>query len=117
MVRPLNLKPVPNDRGFSMFEFNDAYGERCSLQKSSLATEDAIWFGIHDVSPKIMGQKAQNGPHSPGGEPVGWVDYPIHPDVLLNSRMHLTRDQVAELLPFLQEFVETGELPSKKKRK
>jgi hypothetical protein len=28
----------------------------------------------------------------------------------VDSRMHLNRKQVAELLPILQKFVETGEL-------
>jgi hypothetical protein len=28
------------------------------------------------------------------------------------SRMHLTQQQVADLLPLLQHFVETGDLPS-----
>lgn len=27
-----------------------------------------------------------------------------------NSRMHLNREQIAELLPILQKFVETGEI-------
>lgn len=42
---------------------------------------------------------------------VGWVPYPVHPDALLSTRMHLTQAQVAELIPVLQHFVETGELP------
>jgi hypothetical protein len=41
---------------------------------------------------------------------TGWVPYPVPEDVLLSTRMHLTRDEVAELLPILKRFVETGEL-------
>ena len=33
-------------RGFAYDEFEDLYGAKCSIQKSSLATDDAIWFGI-----------------------------------------------------------------------
>jgi len=29
---------------------------------------------------------------------------------MVDSRMHLSREQVAELLPILQKFVDTGEL-------
>lgn len=33
-------------RGFSLIEFGDIYGNQCSVQKSSLATTDAIWLGL-----------------------------------------------------------------------
>ena len=68
-------------RNFSIAEFSDLYGSKCSLQKSSLATDDAIWLG---------------------------VDLPFNGQV--GVRMHLNREQLAELLPYLQRFVETGEL-------
>ena len=35
----------PTRRGFWRAEFKDRYGFACSLQESSLATEDAIWLG------------------------------------------------------------------------
>jgi hypothetical protein len=62
------------ERGFDIIEFLDRYGNGCSLQKSSLATEDCIWLGVNE------------------------------------SRMHLTQGQVKALLPYLQRFVDTGEL-------
>ncbi|EES51170.1 hypothetical protein NE172_01985 [Clostridium botulinum] len=43
-------------------------------------------------------------------EGTGWVAYPIPEDVLLSTRMHLTRGQVKELIPILQKFVDTGEI-------
>jgi len=98
------LKKGYTNRGFGHIEFIDRYGDKCSLQKSSLATEDAIWFGIDDASPKIMASKTMEGG-------TGWVPYEIPKDVLLTTRMHLTQEQVKELLPILQEFAETGELP------
>lgn len=96
-------------RGFAVANFIDRYGAKCSIQKSSLATEDAIWLGVDDADPKIMASQA----HAHGvntSETTGWVAYPIPKEVLLTTRMHLTRDQVAELLPVLQRFVSTGEL-------
>lgn len=90
------------DRGFNLYEFNDAYGERCSLQQSS-SVNARVWLGITDPTPRIMASKVQ-----PGG--VGWVDYPLHPDVSISSRMHLSQEQVKALLPLLQEFAETGRL-------
>ncbi|MNH47331.1 hypothetical protein D3C79_1105140 [compost metagenome] len=43
-------------------------------------------------------------------ETVGWVPYPIPDQVLLTTRMHLSREQVAALLPILQRFATTGEV-------
>lgn len=93
-------------RGFGVINFKDRYGYECSIQQSSLATEDAIWFGLDSASPSIMASKTEKGG-------TGWVSYPIPDDVSLNTRMHLTREQVKEILPILQAFVETGELPDK----
>jgi len=98
------------NRGFDIFTFTDRYGEGCSLQKSSLVSEDAIWLGIDDPSPKIMASEASlHGVDTDAT--VGWVEYPIPKEVLVSTRMHLTREQVAELLPVLQHFADTGELP------
>lgn len=68
------MKIALTNRGFPRAEFVDLYGARCSIQDSSLATDDAVWLG---------------------------VDGPI-------ERMHLSRDQVAALLPLLTNFVATG---------
>ena len=75
-------------RGFTSYDFADLYEAACSVQKSSLATEDAIWLGV-DRPPYDVKT----------GEAGSW------------GRMHLNREQVAELLPLLQAFVETGDLP------
>lgn len=74
------------NRGFARYDFEDLYGEACSLQASSLATDDAIWFGCNET--KI---------HHVTGQSLG-------------QRMHLNREQVAALLPILQHFVMTGEV-------
>lgn len=75
------VKPLPlahTARGFLVGEFNDLYGRICSIQKSSLAEQDAIWLGC--------------------GE----------------QRAHLDQAMAAALLPHLEHFVETGELPEPK---
>lgn len=91
-------------RGFDIIEFEDLYGEKCNIQKSSLATEDAIWIGIENANPQIMASKTTKGG-------TGWIKYDIPDDVFLSTRMHLSQDQVRELLPILQSFADTGELP------
>jgi hypothetical protein len=78
----IRLEPTP--RGFLRGEFVDRYGQICSLQQSSLATEDCIWLGVdRDID----------------GEAV-------------SARMHLTQALVVALLPALEHFARTGELPS-----
>lgn len=97
-------------RGFAHASFEDRYGAKCSIQKSSLATEDAIWFGINDADPQIMCSDAKRlGLPEKGHN--GWQKYDIPKEVSLNTRMHLTQDQVRELIPVLAHFAETGELP------
>ena len=97
------MKVVKTARGFSVIEFKDRYDNKCSIQDSSLATEDCIWLGIDDANPQIMAsQVMKNG--------TGWVKYPIHPDVSLTTRMHLTQDQAADLIEILERFVDTGSI-------
>ena len=97
------MKRSTTGRGFALIEFTDLYNAKCSLQKSSLATEDAIWLGIDDAEPKIMASKTPQGG-------TGWVPYHMPNDVLLTTRMHLDREQAKELVEALTVFIETGDL-------
>lgn len=103
------MKDSKTERGFDITEFVDTYGALCSLQMSSSAMEERIWFGVNDADPKIMVSKAKENGIEPIGN-VGWMDYPVPKDVLLNTRMHLNREQVEKLLPYLISFVETGSI-------
>lgn len=98
------MKLKITERGFGIYEFTDRYGCKCSLQKSSLATEDAIWLGSNDLNIKeFIAYK-------------GWIPRPefdVHTmehHYIGSNRMHLTQDMVKELLPILQRFAETGEI-------
>jgi hypothetical protein len=86
------------NRGFDILEFLDLYEVPCSLQKSSLATEDAIWFGRNDASPR---QLVPN---------KGWTPIEMPANYCADTRMHLTQDQVRALLPALQYFANTGDI-------
>lgn len=105
----MELNSNKTERGFAHIEFIDRYGAKCSLQKSSLASEYAIWFGVDDANPKIMVSDA-NKLGIPTDAYNGWIDYEIPKEVLLSTRMHLTQDMVKQLLPMLQRFAQTGEL-------
>jgi len=92
-----DLQPDKTQRGFQKVEFTDLYGSECSLQQSSLATEGAIWFGMNSD-----GSFELKPPYSKSRN---------DPAVDTGGRMHLSQGQMAVLLPLLQHFVETGDLP------
>lgn len=88
-------------RGFGRYEFVDDYGAECSLQRSSAGTR--IWLGCNDI-----GLKA--------GMP--WREISEEElkqafnckELVSNSRMHLNVEQVKQLIPILQKFVDTGDI-------
>ena len=69
----------------------------------AMMTPDSVWIGVDDADPRILASRVQEGA-------TGWVKYPMPDDVLMTTRMHLTRDQVENILPILKRFVETGEI-------
>lgn len=90
------LGPVnQTSRGFEIIEFIDHYGEKCSLQASSIAIYDkpgtsAVWLGCDE---------AKN--HHVTQEP-------------LSPRMHLNREQVAALISHLQSWLNSDTFEHKK---
>lgn len=95
-------------RGFSIVTFKDYYGCHCSLQQSSLAEVSAVWLGIDDAEPKILASRAGKFGIKTD-ETEGWIPYPVPDDVLLSTRMHLSREQVEGLVARLQEWLKNGE--------
>ncbi len=116
-IAPLPLKLTP--RGFAYGEFTDKYGQRCSLQKSSRIAngpgDECIWLGVHNSNGafKVLGHtdeaRARNGGW--GWQNKSLSDLFPDSDICVPDRMHLTREMVKMLLPALQHFVKTGELP------
>ena len=70
-------------RGPVRGDFSDGNGNVCSIQESSAAGDGMIWLGM------------DHGRHFEGN---------------CLARMHLTRDHVRDLLPWLTLFAETGQL-------
>ena len=77
------MKFTHTPRGALISCFDDLNSQGCSLQQSSLATEEAIWLGC------------DTGTH------VGDDCY---------ARMHLSREQAGELATILARFAETGKV-------
>ena len=103
----MELKRGKTSRGFNLIEFEDLYHTPCSIQKSSLAMTDAIWIGVDEANPQVLhGDARKLGIETTAT--CGWVPYPIPKEVVLSTRMHLTRRQVWKLLPILLRFVLTG---------
>lgn len=101
------MKIKADPRGFPFTEFNDFYGGKCQLKISSIADIECVWLGLTEIKPMILANDAiKYGVLTTEGK--GWVDYEMPKEVMMNGRMHLTRDQVAELIPHLQKFVDEG---------
>lgn len=102
-------------RGFSIIEFIDSNGESCSLQKSSSALEDKIWLGIDNAKIREFYPRPRNINDSWCELDKEYVEEklkhrPQNEIYFENQRMHLTQNQVKELLPHLQAFAKTGEI-------
>jgi hypothetical protein len=99
-------------RNFEIINFKDRYKAGCSLQMSSLADSpqpgiSAVWLGIDEANPQVLASDA----HKLGiktTQTTGWIPYPVPKEVLLTTRMHLDREQVAALINHLKSWLETG---------
>lgn len=96
---PVRLVLKSTRRGFLRADFADLCGEACSIQESSLVGIDAVWLGINEPSPKQF-----------LGDGTGWHDYQLPENVQCQTRMQLTREQVAVLIPLFRKFMKTGGL-------
>lgn len=90
-------------RGFAVFSFRDGNGEKAAIQQSSAAEEPHVWIGVDELKLKRF---------VPGRS---WSDCPLpEGDVHGNERLHLTRENVRDLLPILQRFVDTGDIDDRR---
>lgn len=96
----MNACAQVTERGFTRIEFRDVYDKECSLQESSLATDNAIWFGISEAKPEYR----KDGK---------WVtfEYPEGVEIFTSTRMHLKQSQMHWVIPALQHFQKYGVLP------
>jgi hypothetical protein len=114
----VNTKTV---NGFDNVLFKDFYDAKCSLQISSIATDDCIWLGIDDANPQIMTKDAikfgliseEESPHNCYGEPCGWIPFRIPKEVFCTTRMHLNKEQCFQLAQKLLQFAYSGKIISK----
>lgn len=79
-----------NARNFELIEFRDAYDKECSLQQSSIIGE---YDDAYD---------------RPGSSCVWLGRDPDPADTQSSTRMHLNREQVADLVDQLQCWLDTG---------
>lgn len=91
-------------RGFKYIEFKDRLGNECIVQKSSLATEDAIWLGAKELIVQEFMAFRQ-----PAWKVLDF-EHTMQHHFVGNERMELNRKQVKKLIPILQKFVDTGDL-------
>lgn len=103
-------------RGFGKLLFSDYYNKKCSLQMSSVSSDECVWLGIEDAEPRILTTDAirlgvikdKDAPRNPFGDPCGWIEYPVPQEVSFTTRMHLTREQAKQLALQLLKFALCG---------
>lgn len=94
----MEIQFTTTERDFPIAYFKDLYSTECTIQISSIADHRAIWLGVDNPNPQILIK----------GE--GWQKYPLPKEVMVSTRMHLSMEQVKELLPILERFALTGEI-------
>ena len=106
------FKKSKTNRGFPIITFADDYGVPCSIQKSSSAMEERIWIGVTDKNCRVMASNhpdlaAKRTDCPPHERNNGWVDYPLPPDAVVTTRMHINRRQARKIAAILLHFSET----------
>ena len=97
------MKIEHTGRGFAICTFMDRNGKEISLQKSSIATEECIWFGPNNPEPILLVPRED-------GQGGKWIPVPFPEGTSFHTRAHLTREQIKELLPYIQKLEDTGEI-------
>lgn len=103
-------KLTKTNRGFSILKFKDRNRRLCSLQKSSLATQDCIWLGLDNAEIKEFYPTPRDTDESWFDCNLDMLKHRPQNTIHVFSRMELTRTQVKKILPYLQKFVDSGEL-------
>jgi hypothetical protein len=93
------MKTEKTERGFTIIHFKDSYKNDCSIQNSS-SVIDSIWLGVDNPKLTVFEDESM-GKYIVTDMPKTFSVY---------SRMHLTKETVAALLPILQKFVNTGRI-------
>ena len=104
---------MKTERGFEVNHFKDTYGLDCSIQDSSIATDDRIWLGVHNAPVKIMKKdiillRTCDIIPEDGTNKYGWCTVELPEEALVESRMHLNRKQARELAEELLYFANNG---------
>ena len=109
-------------RGFGVVNFTDRNGIECSVQASSAIDFDdrggiglyhpgssMLYIGPNDADPRIMARDAARLGLETTTD-VGWIPFAVPDEVLMSTRMHLTRPQVRSLIKRLNIWLKTGSL-------
>jgi len=96
------MKKELTPKGVEYVDFTDSHKEECTLRKCYLPdNEDKIGIALGIKDPKV---------YIFNKDTWEWDDHPIPEKVKVETQIHLTREQVKELLPYLQYFVATGNI-------
>jgi len=108
------FKKEKTNRGFDLLTFKDDYDSQCSVQISS-SVEPHIWLGISKPRMSIMKKDAdrlgiETEKRHPETNEYGWCDFSVPKEVLVESRMHLNKEQAKQLAKKLLFFAYSGHI-------
>lgn len=102
------MKVTTTQRGFQIAHFEDSTGIKCSIQEAS-NVDPRLWLGVHDATAMVMSKDAAKvGVVT--DRTTGWVAYPLPPEVLVPTRMLLTKQRARELAAMLLKWADTETL-------
>jgi hypothetical protein len=97
------MKTTTGKRGFAKAEFKDSLGHDCIIQEGSVDTINegmGVWLGIPKPEITVFTDRGM----------ANYVHIPTPENWDIGSLMYLSDKQIKQLIPMLQNFLETGKL-------
>ena len=94
------LRETIDNRGLKVIEFRDICDIEFSIKK---CPNELLQININDSEPSIL-------KYDPDDNREEWIDYSIPEDTYVNIKIHLSKEQVKEIIPILCNYAYTGEL-------
>lgn len=97
----MEMRSELKDDFFIRYLFKDSYKHNCVLEDFPYHVEELISLGILDPKLKKLNDKGN------------WEEVKLPEGTSIFTRLTLSREQVSELLPLLEAFVNDGKLPTR----
>lgn len=97
------MKTTTGKRGFASAEFKDSVGHDCIIKEGSVDVTNegmGVWLGIPKPEITVFTDRGM----------ANYVNIPTPENWNIGSLIYLSNKQIEQLIPMLQNFLETGKL-------